>query len=193
MKRPHLKKIPFNRKTKIATVLILIALLIIGLAAPGNKTKPTNASTSYTNSKTAGSSNAGNPITLAPQDTLSQWKADPDYQNPLTGISYDQLFRNIDSYTGKFVHYEGQVIQVLGNSGDWNIRVNITQQGDPPYTYWQDPIFIYSYSPDRVIENDLIEFTGQVNGVITYKSVLGGDITVPSLTIYEQQVVGRSE
>lgn len=192
MKRPNLKKIQLNRKAKIITAVLLI-LLIIGLAVPGNKSNPTNASTNNKSSKSTSSSNASNPITLAPQNTLSQWKADPNYQNPITGLSYDQLFRNIDNYTGKFVNYEGQVIQVLGDSGNWNLRVNITQQGDPPYTYWQDPVFIYSYSPDRVIENDLIEFTGQVNGVITYKSVLGGDITIPSLTIYEQQVVGRTQ
>ena len=144
------------------------------------------------------SSTSDNPIqlsnpSLSNTDMLTSLKNNPQYQNPLTGIAYDELFRNSDKYKGQFVHYTGKVIQVLGDPGNWNLRVEITQKGSSSYTYWEDPVLIFSYSPDRVIEKDLIDFTARANGVTTYKSVLGGEITIPSLTIYEQKVVGRAD
>lgn len=179
------------RHKMLTAVIVVVCLVAIGGATYGshhkNTTTPSNQNDSSSSLKVGSS-----PNTQTTQDTLAQWKADPQYQNPLTGISYDELFRNSDKYKGQFVHFTGEVIQVLGDTGKWNLRVNITQTGTAPYTYWQDTVFVYSYSPDRVIEKDIIDFTAQVNGVITYKSVLGGDITIPSLTIYEQNVIGRA-
>jgi hypothetical protein len=180
---------------------IVVPVLFIGLALflflffKGNNKDTARAGDqngSSGNSLSVGDSSASNSSSVAPQDILAQWKADPKYQNPLTGIAYDELFRNSAKYKGQFVHFTGEVIQVLGDSGNWNLRVNVTQKGDAPYTYWEDTVFVFSLSPDRVIENDIIDFTAQADGVTTYKSTLGGDITIPSLIIYEQKVIGRA-
>jgi len=193
------KKSNWLKKHKMQTAIIsLFVLIAVPITAYLliHDSKPNMAVNSPNDSSSdiaIDSSSPNGGISLAPQDTLSQWKSDPNYQNPLTGISYSELFHNSDRYEGKFIHYKGEVIQVLGDSGNWNLRVNITQKGNQSYSYWDDTALIYSYSPDRVIEKDIIEFTAQANGLVTYKSVLGADITIPALTIYEQQVVGRQE
>lgn len=128
-----------------------------------------------------------------PPDTFTQWKSDIRYQNPKTNIPYDDLFRNIEFYKSEFVRYTGEVVQVLGDAGNWTLRVNITKKGTPSFFYWQDTVLVTSHAQDRVIEKDLIELTGQVNGATTYQAVFGQDITVPWITIYENKVVGRAE
>jgi hypothetical protein len=197
----------------IATVItcLLVILAITSFALLGNKPKnqvndgagslnATNSSSSTGTSisiNTSGSLNGTtiplNDTTNPPSNTLAKLKTDPQYQNPKTDIPYDELFRNSDKYKGTYVHYTGKVIQVLGDSGNWNLRVNITKKGADPYAYWEDTVFIYSYTPERVIEKDLIEFTAYVDGTTTYKSTLGADITIPALTIYEENRVGRVE
>lgn len=190
----RLKKIP---KWLYGAMLLVIIGVIPAIILLGHHHKATptteNQDNNSDSSLAVNNSSSASTISITPQDTLAQWKSDPSYQKPLTNLSYSELFRNSDKYKGQFVHYTGEVIQVLGDPGDWNLRANITKEGTDPYAYWQDTVFIFSYSPDRVIENDIIDFTAQVNGVLTYKSTLGGDITIPSLTIYEQKVIGRTE
>lgn len=177
---------------KILTALILLLLLGLGAAGNANTNK---YSKRVPNTPTA--TDSGSQISInnqtSQEETFSKLKNDPKYQNPQPGVAYDELFRNIDKYKGQYFHYKGEVIQVLGDPGNWNLRVNITGKGEAPYTYWEDSVYVFSYSPDRVIEKDIIEFTALVNGTITYKSVLGGDITIPSLSIWEQKVVGRAD
>jgi hypothetical protein len=181
---------PRQHKALVAlTVLFLLTIGIVGIAVSKHPKSSNNTQQTATSSDSSLQvSNQAND-----QQAIDAIKADPNYQKPKPGVSYDELFRNIDSYKGQYLHYTGEVVQVLGSSGNWNLRVNITEKGEAPYTYWDDPVYVFSYSPDRVIEKDVIDFTAYVNGTITYKSVLGGDITVPSLNIYEQKVIGRAD
>lgn len=170
-------------------ILIILIIGIVGIASSRHSKVANN--TQQTTASSDSSLQVSNQANQ--QQSIDAIKADPNYQNPKPGVSYDELFRNIDSYKGQYLHYTGEVVQVLGSAGNWNLRVNITEKGEAPYTYWDDPVYVFSYSPDRVIEKDVIDFTAYVNGTITYKSVLGGDITIPSLNIYEQKVIGRAE
>jgi hypothetical protein len=200
-----------NRITTAIVLLLVVGLCITSLTLlinkPKNQVNAAAASVDTTSSLSVGGSvpisDLGNVSGSATPlndttnnstaDTLAKLKTDPQYQNPRTDIPFDELFRNSDKYKGIYVHYTGEVIQVLGESGNWNLRVNITKKGTEPYSYWQDTVFIYSFTPERVIENDLIEFTAYVNGTTTYKSTQGADVTIPALTIYEENRVGRVE
>jgi hypothetical protein len=167
----------------VAAVLGVVILLVVLV----------NAITGGNDSKSNRSSGGSVPLaTPTPADTLETWKANPQYQNPAT-VAYDELFRNSEKYKGQFVRLKGEVVQVLGNPGDWNLRVNVTEKGSYGYTYYMDTVFVFSYSPDRVIEKDIIEFTAKANGVYTYESGLGASITIPSFTAFETPVVGRKE
>ena len=96
-------------------------------------------------------------------------------------IPYRNLFRYADDHAGKLVYYRGEVIQVLEKQGDFQLRVNVTSD---EYGLWSDTVFLrYDDAPVRILENDIIEFVGRMEGTITYESVMGGDVIIPDITV----------
>jgi len=180
----------------VLVAALTITLLVTKTSEPEASTQVTGNTDGSNEIKLDGSLQTPTGIALQePQQQLTpaQIKASDAYKNAKTNIPYDELFRNSEDYKGQYVRYTGKVIQVLGEPGEWNLRVNITKEASGSYDFWDDTVFVYSYSQERVIDDDIIEFTALVNGTITYKSVMGGDITVPSLTIYEHKLVGRAD
>ena len=43
--------------------------------------------------------------------------------------------------------------------------------------------FVMTTPLSAYFEDDVIAFVGRMNGTITYESVLGGDITIPDITV----------
>lgn len=174
----------------LAATVVALASIVTLLVAIRDPEEPIPESSS-TSEATAVTIDSNQPLVVGELYNTTPVEDKP--VNPRTDIPYDELFRHSDNYKGQFVRYKGKVIQVLGEPGSWNLRINITAEAIGSHTYWDDTVFVYSYSQERVLDDDIIEFTAKVNGTITYKSVLGGDITIPSLTMYEQGVVGRAE
>ena len=113
--------------------------------------------------------------TPAPTPIWEEWK------DSAQEIAYESLFRYAEDHKGKRVYYRGKVVQVIEERGDFQLRVNVTP-GD--YGFWDDTIFLrYDDAPVRILEDDVIAFVGRMNGTITYESVLGGDITIPDITV----------
>ena len=77
-------------------------------------------------------------------------------------VTYDELFRNNDSYIGALVHYRGEVIQVVEGWSDdtFDLRVNVTEDD----YFWKDTVYL-NYTGERLLENDIIEFVGRGQGV----------------------------
>lgn len=96
-----------------------------------------------------------------------------------TGITYDQIARNPDDYKGKKVKFTGKVLQVIESTDAIQIRLAV----DDDY----DTVLLGEYSPSivssRVLEDDHITIYGKSAGVITYKSTLGGNITIPGVLV----------
>ena len=97
-------------------------------------------------------------------------------------IPYDDLFRNSDAHLFTDVYFRGEVIQVLGEPGLWNLRVNVTPGA---YGLWDDTVFIEYTGDQRYLDDDIIDFVGTFTGPYTYESVIGGDITVPGVLILD--------
>lgn len=96
-----------------------------------------------------------------------------------TGITYDQLARTPDTYMGEKVKFYGQVIQVIEDGSETDLRIAIN--GD-----YNCVILVYynsSILASRVLEDDYITIYGISQGLYTYQSTLGGDITVPLIQI----------
>lgn len=88
-------------------------------------------------------------------------------------VSYDNLARYTEHYTGKTVHFQGEVIQVDERAGDtYLLRVKV-DDGDAVIVHYEGP---------RVLPNDKVDLYGLVDGRITYETVLGASLTVPELT-----------
>lgn len=112
-------------------------------------------------------------------DEAKAAKAAEEARGYETGITYDQLARTPDDFKGKKVKFYGKVVQVIEGSGGVQIRLAV----DDNY----DTILLGEYSSStvssRVLEDDYITIYGTSVGTISYKSTMGGTITIPGVYI----------
>ena len=121
--------------------------------------------------------------TEVPTPTFDEQKA------ASTQLSYDDLFRNNEEHIGKTIWYTGEVIQVIeGDEDEYQLRVNVTE-GE---IFWDDTVFL-RYSGSRLLEDDIIEFVGRVNGLIAYEAVMGNEVTIPDITVIAHRRLGGAE
>ncbi|MGK9295953.1 hypothetical protein QQG09_09225 [Melissococcus plutonius] len=115
--------------------------------------------------------------------TSESKKVEEDTKDPAsynTGVTYSQLARTPDDYKDKKVKFTGDVAQVIeGDSDETQLRVRVNGK--------TDDIILVDVTKDvlkgsRVLENDLIEISGISNGLISYKSTIGGKITIPAIS-----------
>lgn len=97
-----------------------------------------------------------------------------------TGITFEQLARNPDDYLNKKVKFTGQVIQVMEGQNETQIRFNVNNN------YKQTILCVIPKnltSNNRILEKDKITISGISSGLYTYKSTLGGEITLPLVLV----------
>lgn len=96
-----------------------------------------------------------------------------------TGITYDQLARTPDDFSFKKVKFYGKVIQVMEDDETTQIRLAVNDN--------YDTVMLCEYSSSivsqRVLEDDHITVSGTSMGLISYKSTMGGTITIPSVLV----------
>ncbi|PLT32758.1 toxin regulator [Bacillus sp. V5-8f] len=96
-----------------------------------------------------------------------------------TGITYDQLARTPDNYIGEKVKFRGKVVQVLEGDGETQIRLAVNDN--------YDKILFASFDASivglRVLEDDTITIMGISAGLISYDSTMGGQISIPGVSI----------
>ena len=96
-----------------------------------------------------------------------------------TGITYDQLARTPDDYLGKKVKFYGKVIQVIENGSTVQIRLAVNDDYDTILLGKYDSSIVSS----RIFEDDMITIYGVSVGTITYQSTMGGNITIPGVSV----------
>lgn len=118
----------------------------------------------------------------AEEDAAKQ-KAAEEAKGYETGITYDQLARDPDSYETKKVKFYGRVVQVMEGDTSNQIRLAVNDDYDT-ILYGEYP---KSLTSQRVLEDDMITISGTSEGLLTYSSTMGGDITIPSVMIEKVQ------
>lgn len=96
-----------------------------------------------------------------------------------TGITYDQLARTPDDFLGKKVKFYGKVLQVIEDGSTVQIRLAVNDDYDTVLLGEYDSSIVSS----RILEDDEITIYGTSIGTITYQSTMGGNITIPGITI----------
>lgn len=95
--------------------------------------------------------------------------------------TYEDLARNPDKNKGKPVKFQGEIIQVV--EGDLFNKYRFVVGDD------YDQIILLEIPnfklEERILEGDLLTITGVSQGNITYETVLGASVTVPSVLITE--------
>lgn len=95
---------------------------------------------------------------------------------------YDSVLRNPSQYNKKLVRFKGEVIQVLKDGDDIQMRVNVTLNGEGgSFEYYTDTIYVFYKIIDdvNVIEGDIITLYGELRELQEYKSVFGVKISIP--------------
>ena len=99
--------------------------------------------------------------------------------NPRTDVTYDNLMRTPDEYFGEVIQYSGTVLQTITSD-------NTVQQRVALYDDY-DKIVLIEYSTDlpevRLLDDDYITFTGMSFGTVTYETVLGAKLEIPSIFV----------
>ena len=101
--------------------------------------------------------------------------------NSYQALPYEEMARNGNNHKGEKLQITGTVIQVT-DSADGGATLRVATNGN------YDGIYIVQISKNewqshRLLENDVITFYGYVYGLYSYKSVMGGQITVPALIV----------
>lgn len=95
-------------------------------------------------------------------------------------LPYETVFREHPAHVGKMVCFKGEIIQVQDEGNDrYTFRINVTE-GE--YETWSDTVYA-TWEGQRFLEDDLVEFAGEVVGLKSYTSVLGGRITIPEIEL----------
>ena len=97
---------------------------------------------------------------------------------------YKDIFRNPENYEYKRAKITGEIIQVMEDELFYEIRLNVTKNS---YGWYEDTMFAYVYkdiTDGRLLEDDIVTIYGELTGLITYKSIYGADITIPSIKAY---------
>ena len=115
------------------------------------------------------------------QFTLSPEEVKQQYMDSCQTYSYEEIARNPDTYFGEHAKFKGEVIQVMPEGDSYTLRVNITQGS----YFWSDPILVTYTKQDsseaNILEDDIVMMYGTLAGDYTYETVMGNELTVPSL------------
>ena len=104
-----------------------------------------------------------------------------EYKTQCEVYSYDEIARYPDEYERKLAKFNGEVIQVIRNGDDLQMRVNVTQD---KYGY-DDTVFVFYTITNgvNVLEGDIITMYGELRGLQEYESVLGAQISIPRIYV----------
>lgn len=111
------------------------------------------------------------------QETSNENEIRDDYISTCETVVYSDIERNPQEFEGKNITVSGTVIQV---SEGWFNSVTLRIESS-------DGIWYAKYTRDedesRILENDIIIVYGECIGVESYRTILGSNVTIPSIKI----------
>lgn len=128
-------------------------------------------------------------VTPTPTPALTSSKTIEQIKTEALKVSYDDLMRDSDNYIGKIVYFRVGIIQVneISSGGYLFIAMPVDKQGELEYV----PIRIY-YEGKRFLNGDMVDVWGTMEGVKTYISTEGGQLSAPVLTSLNLELVKKS-
>lgn len=115
--------------------------------------------------------------TLLYSDTAVE-NPDPPFDDSLyEDMNYNAIARDPDAYTGDLIKFTGKVVQVIESSDSYT-EYRIATKGS-----YDNVIYVAYERPEgasRILEDDKVTVYGVCGGVLSYKSTMGGTITIPA-------------
>lgn len=180
--KPAKQKKPITKKWWFWVIIALVVIVIIGSAASGDEKEKAPA-VAEISSTTAASTTEKETTTQKVTTTEAPTLSESEYKASCENVAYKDIARQPDLYNGKNVVFTGEVVQVQESS--WSnetiYRINVTR-GE--YDIWEDTVYVTYKLPEgapRILEDDIVTFYGVCKGTYTYTSVMGSNITIPSV------------
>lgn len=165
-----------NRKRGVfGTILIVFGVLIVLGALFGG------GDDSSSSSSTSSSSNSSKNEPIQEVVEISE----EDYKASCGTYDYTDIARNPNNYVGKEAVFKAKVIQVVESSFGKTITFRMdTTEGE--YGFWEDTIYVTYKKVDdnesRILEDDIVMVYGTLEGLETYTTVLGNQISIPKMS-----------
>ena len=101
---------------------------------------------------------------------------------------YKDVLRYPDKYLGKKAYWFGVVHQKI-NSSQYRIGVDCTKYQYIDGYSCDNTIYLYYFGDINLLEDDVVKLWGLIGTPTTYTTVLGSELTIPSLTAEYAQIV----
>lgn len=114
--------------------------------------------------------------------------SEADIRSGSKTVNYEDVARNPDNFKGSLITFTGEVIQVMEGS-TVTLRIN---QDNPSNQFASDTWYVTYKAPQdaaRILVDDEIVVYGECTGTVTYKTVLGSQMTIPSMTLLYYDMV----
>ncbi len=176
----------------IVAVGIIITIVIIVAsnynADPGTDNNYDTAIESETESGTESNTEPETAVESSPYAELTE----EEYKAACAEYSYEEIFRNPNAHDGELAKFKGEVVQVMESSvlgvPVTYFRINVTAQ---KYDYidavlYTDTIYALYFPPSgdgRILENDIVNIWGELDGLETYTAIAGNEVTIPCFII----------
>ena len=102
------------------------------------------------------------------------------YKNSCGRYSYKDLLRNPSDYKGKKAYFFGQILQKVGST-QYRVGVDCSKYNYIAGYHCDNTIYVTYYGDASLIEDDMVELWGTMDGTQTYTTVMGASVTIPKL------------
>jgi hypothetical protein len=102
-----------------------------------------------------------------------------DYKAGAKSISYKQLEKGADNYSGERAVFRGQVFQIQESGGYGYMLLSVTDLG---YDIWTDNVWVNFNRSTKFVEDDIVTVWGPIDGSKSYDTQIGGTTFVPEMT-----------
>lgn len=191
-KNDKLKNI--NNKT-ITIIIIILSTFILALLIPLLKPQCDdgwtlidgecyNCKDGYTlnvNDKTCEKNRNETDINTDTSNKKTNQEIIADYKENCIIYNYEEIYRYAEKYEGKKAKFTGEIIQISSYGYYQILRVNVTKD---EYGYYDDTIYVSYYPMEnatRLMEDDIVTVYGILDGLETYTSVTGKQVTIPKI------------
>ena len=102
------------------------------------------------------------------------------YKNSCSKYSYKDLLRNPSDYQDKKTYFFGKILQKVNNT-QYRVGVDCSQYNYISGYHCDNTIYVTYYGDTSLIEDDMVNMWGTMDGNQSYTSVMGASVTIPKL------------
>ena len=104
-----------------------------------------------------------------------------EYRQQCQTYTYDEIARYPDNYEKKLAKFTGEVVQILRDGNDLQMRVDVTTSS---YGY-TDTVYVFytTTNNDNILEGEIITMYGELRGMQEYETVLGTRVSIPRIYV----------